>query len=341
MATSQSEGVRDVRSTCATILRSRALRIGGSVAGIGLLVRGVDLRTAAADLRHADTRWLLVAQALTAVAFLASVLEWGVLLRSRARGVSWGSVSSWQAQSVFFGHVAPTAAAGDAVRVLNATRVAGGGPGLATLLGSRMAASLGMAMWGLAGAVMLRAVFGIPTLAVAAGFAFLMIVAWIMALGAAGTVHRLSDHRCRVRRRLARIVRPLTDGFHALRGDWQALVKSILVGGVGWGLNLLALHAFGRALGVDVPIALFAVAVPVSLLATLSPVSINGVGLREGVMVGLLGHAGVDAQHAGALTVLIDVQMLPLALTGAVLWLMSRGPGPAKADPVGGHPPGR
>jgi uncharacterized iron-regulated membrane protein len=81
---------------------------------------------------------------------------------------------------------------------------------------------------------------------------------------------------------------------------------------------------FSRAVGADVSWTLFAVAIPVTLLATLTPFSLNGLGLREGVLVGLLAHAGVSSGHAGALSILIDLQMLPFALLGAVFWMRRR-----------------
>ena len=81
---------------------------------------------------------------------------------------------------------------------------------------------------------------------------------------------------------------------------------------------------FSRAVGADVSWTLFAVAIPITLLATLTPFSLNGVGLREGVLVGLLAHAGVSSGHAGALSILIDLQMVPFALLGAVFWMRCR-----------------
>jgi glycosyltransferase 2 family protein len=320
-------------------LRSPIVRVVGSALGIVLLLRSVDLGGVVRDAHQADLHWMAIAAGLTALAFAANVIEWGVLLRSACSHVPWRSLSSWQAQSVFFGHVIPSPAAGDAVRVVNATRVAGGGPGLASLLGSRMASTLGMALWGLAGAVVLRSAFGLSVIAVGAAFALLMIVSWLLALTASRVVHRLCEHSCRVRRRTGQIVRPLTDGFRALRNDRPALGLSIVVGILGWSLNLLSLQAFAHAVSVDVPLTLFAVAVPISLIATLSPVSINGLGLREGVMAALLAHAGVDASHAGSLSLLLDVQMVPIALAGGLLWMGSRRRVRAAGAPAPAGPP--
>ena len=81
---------------------------------------------------------------LTGLSFVAGVVQWGVLLRGAQSMVRWRSVASWQAQSVFAGHVLPTAAAGDAVRAVNACRAAGNGTAIGSILGSRLAGSPAM-----------------------------------------------------------------------------------------------------------------------------------------------------------------------------------------------------
>src|ERR1019366_1755338 len=67
-----------------------------------------------------------------------------------------------------------------------------------------------------------------------------------------------------------------------------------------------------------------AVCIPIPLLVALAPFSINGLGLREGVLVALLSRTGVSVAHAGAISVLIDLQMVPFAVLGAVLWSRRR-----------------
>ena len=290
----------------------------------------------ARDARHLNPTWVAVATVLTGVSFAANVLEWGVLLRSSSRHVPWSAVSSWQAQSVFFGHIVPTPAAGDALRAVNASRAVGCGHGLASLLGSRMSSALGMALWGLAGTIVLRGVFGLSIVAVGATYALLILVSWLLALTASRAVNRLCAHRCRFRRRAGTFVRPLTDGFHALRRNRLAIGACLAFGLLAYSANLVAFEALGRAVGIDVPITLFAVAVPISMIATLSPISINGMGLREGVLAALLAHAGVDATHAGSLSLLLDVQMVPVAVAGGLLWAATRrrterAPAPAPA----------
>lgn len=312
-------------STFGSILRSRALRVAGSALGILLLLRTIDLRGAAHDARLASPTWLAVGLALTVLSFAAGVVQWGVLLRGTDAPVRWRSVASWQAQSVFAGHVLPTAAAGDAVRAVNACRAAGNDTGIGSILGSRLAGSLGMAVWGLAGAVTLRGVFGAPVLAAAAAYAAFIGVAWILVLTTARpTICARTGRRGTLVARGAHIVASLRDGCHAIRHRTAPIVVCVVVALLGWGVQLLALGAFARALGAGVPPMLFAVALPISLVATLSPASVNGVGLREGVMAGVLVHAGVSPDHAGAVSLVIDLQMVPIALAGAVAWIATR-----------------
>jgi hypothetical protein len=53
-------------------------------------------------------------------------------------------------------------------------------------------------------------------------------------------------------------------------------------------------------------------------LATLLPVTVNGMGVREGVLVAMLARHGVDVHRAAVLAVLADLQALPIVLVGAV-----------------------
>ncbi len=305
-------------------LRSPLVRLGGTVAGVAILLHSIDVQKAARGLADANVGWASLGLALTALALMSSVLEWGVLLRGTGHRLAWSSLSSWYLQGLFVGQVLPAGVGGDALRAVEVGKVTGHGHALASLAGSRMAGTLGMAAWGVAGAVLLRAWLGPAGVAGACVFAVAMVVAWVLALGADRVVRRMRGHDSRYRKRIANGLHPFTGAFRAYRRVPRVLVQSMLIGAAGWGINLCALAIFAKALGIHADWSLFAVAIPVTLLATLAPFSMNGLGLREGVLVGLLAHAGVNSAHAGALAVLIDLQMVPFALFGAVLWMRRR-----------------
>ena len=330
------------------VLGSKWLRIGGTLAGVAFLVHNVDMGRAGASLMHADWRWISLALVLTAIACLASVFEWGVLLRSSA-GIgsgqpaaqaeqrqhhhlfSWTRLSSSYLQSLFFAQLLPAGVGGDAMRTVEMGKVVGHGKILASLAGSRMAGTLGMAFWGLAAAVMLRGWIGIGSLVGACVFAGLMVLAWMAALAADRIVGRHLFQRSS--RAFVRTLVSFAQTFSGYRRHPHAIVQCIVVGAAGWGVNILALDIFARAIGVDISWTVFAVAIPVTLVATLTPFSINGLGIREGVLVGMLAHAGVSAAQSAAIAVLVDVQMLPFGILGAMLWMRHRRRGGAASVP--------
>jgi glycosyltransferase 2 family protein len=321
------------------LLGSKWLRIGGTIAGVTFLVHNVDMAKAGRSVIGADWRWAMLAVALTTVACLASVFEWGVLLRSSAGlGVrnpnahaehrqhhhlfGWRRLSSSYMQSLFFAQLLPAGVGGDAMRTVEMGKVVGHGNILASLAGSRMAGTMGMAFWGLAAAVLLRGWIGLGSLIGACVFAAVMVMAWMAALAADRLVRRHFLERSS--RALVRTIHSFAQTFSGYRKHPHAIVQCMVVGAAGWGVNILALDIFARSIGVDVSWTVFAVAIPVTLVATLTPFSINGLGIREGVLVGMLAHAGVSTGHAAAIAVLVDLQMLPFGILGAALWMRHR-----------------
>ena len=310
----------------------RTLRLLGTVAGVVLLLHATDLAGAVRDAGHADLRWVLLGLAVSLLGFAVGVLQWGVLLRHRSGSPGWGSIAAWQAQSVFATHVLPSPVAGDAVRAVNAGRCAGGGVGVASILGSRLASGLGMALWGMAGALLVAPQLGGVVVVAAAAYLAAMLAAWLLVLTGRSTSPRSGgSRRGGVRGAVAGAVASLRSGFAVVASNRRGVGWSVAAGVVGWALHLGALASLSHAVGADVPLTLFAVATPLSLAATWVPVSINGMGLREGVMAGLLVHAGIAPAHAGAASLLGDVQMLPVACAGALVWLVSSRRGRAAA----------
>jgi glycosyltransferase 2 family protein len=324
--------------TVRAILGSKWLRIGGTLAGIAFLVHNVDMGKAGSSLVNVDWRWASLALFLTAIACLASVFEWGILLRSSAglgasnRAVagahhqkslfSWTRLSSSYLQSLFFSQLLPAGVGGDAMRTVEMGKVVGHGKILASLAGSRMAGTLGMACWGLAAAVILRGWIGVGSLVGACVFAAVMMLAWVAALAADRIMGRHFFERSS--RAFLRTLHAFGQTFSGYRRHPHAIVQCILVGAAGWGVNIIALDLFARAIGVDISWTVFAVAIPITLVATLTPFSVNGLGIREGVLVGMLAHAGVSSGHAAAMSVLVDIQMLPFGIMGAMLWMRHR-----------------
>src|SRR5450631_334871 len=312
--------MRGVLRIAHAVLGSPWTRVSGTVVGLAILAHTINVPQAVASLAHADPLWMAAALGLTVLAVAASVVEWGVLLRTASAPagagpgslLSWPRLSSTYLQGVFLTQMLPAGVGGDAMRTVEMGRQIGHGRVLASLAGSRLAGMLGMTCWGIAAAILLRALLGTGVVIVIAGLAVAVVVIWLLALSA----DRILPHRllARVSGAMSRGVRSFSEAFAGYRNHPHAVAQSLLVGAAGWGFNLLALSVAARAIGVDLSWTVLAVCIPITLLVALAPFSINGLGLREGVPVA----------HAGAISVLIDLQMIPFAVLGAVLWSRHR-----------------
>ncbi len=309
------------------VLGSPWTRLLGTVAAAVLFARAVGIRRAVAHFGHLSGGWALVAVGLAGLSVVASVIEWGALLRGTGHSLAWRFLGGWYVRGLFVNQVLPTGVGGDAVRAMRVGRVTGRGPAVASLVGSRMAGTLAMAGWGLCGAVLLRALVRVPAVPGFTAFVALMLLAWGLALAGSRLGRHIPCGRGPVGRAVTGVVRPLAAALGHYRACPAAVAQSIIAGTVGWGLNLFSMQAFALALGVDIPWTVFALVLPVALLATFAPVAANGIGVREGLLVFLLTRFHVPLATAVALALFVDLQLVPFAAVGGVLHFLegSRG----------------
>ena len=299
-------------------------RLLGSAVAVLLFVHGVDLGAAVGLLGHISPGWTLLAVALAALSVASSILEWGVFLRGTGHGLDWSFLGTWYLKGLFVNQVLPAGIGSDAMRALQMGRITGHGAMVASLVASRMAGTLGMALWGLCAAVLLRDLLHIPEFTGFVIFAAFMIVAWVLALLAETVRLRIPEHRT-VSHAIGRALHPFTATFESYRCKPMIIGQSIAAGTIGWGLNLFSMEAFSMALGGHVSWEVFAVALPIALLATFIPISANGIGVREGLLVVLLLRTHVPLPQATALALFVDLQMVPFAVLGGLVYLTEHG----------------
>ncbi|MGC1193332.1 MAG: lysylphosphatidylglycerol synthase transmembrane domain-containing protein [Candidatus Dormiibacterota bacterium] len=297
------------------------VRVAVTVLAFGIFIHSVNLGSALRAFSHLQWQWALLAMALAGLSVLASILEWGALIRGAGKMLGWRYLGGWYMKGLFINQVLPAGVGSDAVRAVQVGKVAGHGPVIASLVGSRMAGTLGMALWGLLGAVVMHNVFRVPGLIGFACFSGVMLICWGLALGAERLFARVLGKepaelgwRVNVQR-----IGPFLRSLANYKGTPLALIYSIAAGGLGWGLNLLSMEAFSRALGYTISWEVFAIALPVALLVTFIPISANGIGIREGVLVFLLVQFHVPVGIAAAMAIFVDFQLLPFAAVGAGL----------------------
>jgi len=337
-----------VRRLIWKIFGSPWVRLTGSVIAVALFVHGVDLPQALRLYGHLVFGWVLLAVALAALSVVASVAEWGVLLRGSGNRLDWSFLGSWYLKGLFVNQITPAGVGSDAMRALQVGKVTGHGPMVASLVASRMAGTLAMSWWALAAAVITRDRLRIPAVTGFVIFAAAMIVAWVLALVAELVRRRIPERRT-IPHAMGRFVRPFTSAFERYRGHLNRTVgRSIAAGIVAWGLNLFSMAAFSLALHTYVSWSVFALVLPIALLVTFVPISANGIGVREGLVVLLLVQAHVALSTATALSLFVDLQLLPFAVLGGGVFLVEHGRrrGRSRRDPQRSawrarHPPAR
>jgi len=294
------------------------------VVAVLLFLHGVDLGAALHLFAHISPGWAILAVVLATLSVASSILEWGVFLRWTGHPLDWSFLGSWYLKGLFVNQVLPAGVGSDAMRALRMGRITGHGAMVASLVASRMAGTLGMALWGLCAAVLLRDLLHVPEFAGFVVFAAWMMVAWVLALLAETVRLRIPEHRT-VSHAIGRALHPFTATFERYRCKPSIIVASIAAGTFGWGLNLFSMEAFSLALGGHVSWEVFAVALPIALMATFIPISANGIGVREGLFVVLLLRTHVPLPMATALALFVDLQMIPFAVLGGMVFLSEHG----------------
>jgi hypothetical protein len=316
-----------VRQVLSSFFGSPWVRVVGSAIAVVLFIRGVDLPKALALYGHLAPGWTVLAVALTALSVVASIAEWGVLLRGCGHHVDWSFLGSWYLKGLFVNQVVPAGVGSDAMRALRLGEVTGHGPMVASLLASRLSGTLAMSWWALAAAIISRDRLKMPVVTGFVIFAALMIAAWTLALVSDLVRRRIPGHR-RVATRVGNFLHPLTGAFDSYRGRPNHTVgRSIAAGILAWGLNLFSMAVFAQALGSYVSWSDFALILPIALIATFIPISANGIGVREGVVVLLLVQAHIAIATATALALFVDLQMVPFAVFGGLVYLAEHGRG--------------
>jgi len=266
-----------------------------------------------ARLRGADARFL----ALGGVAFLLQAVvasaRWRIVTGLLTRPLTSRQALEYSFTAQFFSQCLPGSLGGDAVRVaLHARHGAG---------------------WRSAGIVVaVDRLYGVATL-LAVGAAALALPeaarlapAWLRSLGvplavlltAAGFLLPFLGPL----RRLVPKYRSLhLDSSQALRASPFAAIELLATSFLVHGLSLLALWAFMQAVAHPVSAEVLTIALPAALVMAVLPLSFGGWGVREGVLVGVLGMYGVPADAALAGSVLFGLMLAAVSLPGGILWL--------------------
>jgi hypothetical protein len=106
----------------------------------------------------------------------------------------------------------------------------------------------------------------------------------------------------------------------SILGQPKKLFILILVMLVFNALSIIAVYALAIGLGDTPNLGELAAILPAIFLITALPVSINGWGVREAAMIGLLPFVGIPAEHAVLISVGFGLGLLVTRLPFGLLW---------------------
>lgn len=235
--------------------------------------------------------------------YLLGSFRWRILLRGSGVEVPFLTAFHPYYLGLFFNQFLPTSVGGDAIRVYKLYKQGYAGEGLAAstmidrligLLALLILASLAVIFS--EENVVPEAVVTMVTIALSA-FSVCTLLFFIFPLPDSlfARVSRIDPHTF-----LGRFLRVLRV-CRTYKGSSVLLVSSLLLSFLLQGLMILVYVILARALDLDVSLTMLFIAVPLVFVATALPLTIGGLGVREGVLVVVLGLFGVGIVPSGQL----------------------------------------
>jgi uncharacterized protein (TIRG00374 family) len=276
------------------------------------------------DLVHTKWWWLILAELFTLLSVGIQVVVWKLLLNVNGKERKLGLLTSIFFQGIMFSHLLPGIAGGDAFRLLRTSPLVGKGSALSSIIAGRGIELVCVL------ATALVAVFTLPSwfnqvrsISVIAVCVALLVVYFCIFILEPPKV--IADYLERTgHNKLVKMIADTMAAYGDYKSNRTVFRDAVILNTAGWWLFLASIVCLAHSVSVNAGWNLFAVALPLSVFTALIPVSLNGVGVREGVFVWMLAHAGITPSDALAVAILIDLQMIPAALLGALMWLMDR-----------------
>jgi hypothetical protein len=271
--------------------------------GAYLLTRS-DLAAASAIVAETAPRWIVLAVLLYFADRCAGSAKWMLLLSARGRGIPFWSALSIYLQSSFVGAVLPATVGSDLVRARMAQPYAGSfASSLSAVIVERLAgvialvfaAAIGLALF--APISSWRAV-GTPVLWVAAAILLLIGAALLISGFRGGSTEATAAGD--LAGRVGRFARELEARLIEYRGHGKVLAVVLSIAFAQQYLFTLITWLLAVALGLEVRLITMLWVWPIVMMAARLPISVLGFGVREVLLLELIGRGGVS--DAGAVT---------------------------------------
>jgi len=281
-------------------------------------------------LASADLYYIALAAAVYLVTQAISALRWAILSRPLGFTSTMTNIVVYYLIGMFFNLFAPSTVGGDLCRIYYLSRDAGmdsgeGGPRstLPAAVSVLMDRAVGMIvlLWLGAIGLVLFPKYAVPwsIRVTTLGLSLAFILA-VLLLPVLRRVLPNDGHSLVVKLRLA---------VRSYRTRWQAVPQATALSFVIHLIQAWMHVVLGWAIGLDIPFSYCIIVYPLVGVFAAIPVSFNGIGLREGGYMFMLGVIGVSSAQGVAFGLLLFAVVTFDSLLGGVAFLLKKGAKPA------------
>lgn len=301
------------------------LRMGVTIAIFAFLLKSVSWSTLFSTLVHAHHAALLMGLGIGVLCVVFSAYSWQVLLKAEYISADLAQLINLYLVGIAFSHFLPSSMGGDVVKAYYTGRDSGrmaGATGAVIL--SRITGFMGMLLIALPALYIWNRQFNVKMVV-----SFLLVSFLLVAMVAGAMV--ISTQLPKMSRRFAgrqwfnhRIVatvievgQTLSKGVRRPQALSMATVFSLLF----WLASFLNYYGYATALRMQVPFPFYIIAISFASIVAFFPISINGFGVREGVLVYAFSTVHVAPSTSLLLAFLMDIQVLLFGLIGGCIYL--------------------
>ncbi len=281
------------------------------------IFRSIDYIALLNTLSNADLLIYLAALVCVICQIPLSVVRWNSILRKIEHAPSFFNTMRMFVVGNCLNQAAPSFVAGDALRAYFVQKegISIKSAAMSVIL-DRYFAAIGLVVVVMSGLPIIKTVISSGS-ARQAVFTTLLIVGVVL-VGAFVLSHRSLAFL--ERRRLTKYLREFGVSAARIAGKPRTFFRIIGASIAIHLLDIVAVFAIARSVGVHVELSTLLLIVPTVILVAMIPISIAGWGVREGAMITGLGMVGVSPPEALTISILYGLSVLMVYAPGGLMW---------------------
>ncbi len=313
------------RSTILRIFSSRLFKIAVSVVLLTYMAHRFGLGAIAESIRSAHPLYLIYALLVFIASGVLGAVQWGILLRFHGIHPGFSGTVSRYFMGLFFNYILPGFVGGDVVRVYHASKVSGRTTrAFSSTLADRVIGLLVLVLFSL-GAFMLMPSGPADDIFPVALVMFLILAGFICVF----RVHSLGTFFGRVFGRF--IPHGISEKIGAVYREMHELTRSPATLAAVFATSFviqftrITVHFLcGKAVGIELGFAYFALFVPLMEIVASLPISVGGVGVRETMGVTLFSTVGVGTSDVVVYSLLATLVGFIGSIPGGIAFALKK-----------------